>query len=291
MKISTNNYFLIKKKGEFESVRILKEAGFDYIDFSFDAYTWTELLDEENFTKKIQEVKKYANQMGITFNQAHAPFGSSVGNEEKDEKIFQAIVNSIKYASILGAEIIVVHPKQHLEYKYNVELLKQMNDEFYKRLIPYCEKYKVKVAVENMWRYQPISDRVIESTCARPEEFVDYVDSANSPWIVACLDVGHAALVDQDIAPFIKTLSAKRLKALHIHDVDYINDNHTLPGFGKINFEPVVKALKEIGYEGVFTLECSSFFNHFNRDYDIDFLPTAAKFMADRTKYLIETIK
>ena len=35
MRISTQNGFLLQKKGIFELIDILKNAGYDYIDFSF----------------------------------------------------------------------------------------------------------------------------------------------------------------------------------------------------------------------------------------------------------------
>ena len=48
-----------------------------------------------------------------------------------------------------------------------------------------------------------------------------------------------------------------RLKALHIHDNDKLHDSHQLPFTMNIDFEPIVKALKETNYDGYFTLEAS----------------------------------
>ena len=49
-----------------------------------------------------------------------------------------------------------------------------------------------------------------------------------------------------------------RVKTLHISDHDYLDEQHWLPGEGKINWKEVVSALKEIGYEGVFNYEVES---------------------------------
>ena len=57
----------------------------------------------------------------------------------------------------------------------------------------------------------------------------------------------------------IRYLGAKRLQSLHVHDVDYITDLHTLPYQGKVNWAEITKALKEIGYEGDFTYEADNF--------------------------------
>jgi hypothetical protein len=115
-----------------------------------------------------------------------------------------------------------VHPKQHLPYMENREALLQMNIEFYNRLIPYCEKYNIMVATENMWQQNRISRAVIDSTCSRAWEFNKYIDAIDSPWIVGCLDVGHVSLMSTSIPDFIRAMGKDRLQALHIHDTDMI---------------------------------------------------------------------
>ena len=60
---------------------------------------------------------------------------------------------------------------------------------------------------------------------------------------------------DTNAPEMVRALGYKRLKALHIHDIDGINDNHQIPFSLNINFDAVTKALKEIGYDGYYTLE------------------------------------
>lgn len=285
MKISSQTLYLSRVFGEEKCIEMLKRAGFDCIDFSF-TNDIDLLLDEKAYCQKIIKIKEHADSIGISFNQAHAPYPSSVGEKQKDDKIFNAIVNSIKYASMLNIKAIIVHPKKHLEYKSNKEILKDMNVEFYKSLIPYCEKYNVKVALENMWQLDKESQNIVHSTCASPKEFVEYLDKINSPWIVGCLDVGHAFLVDENPAQFIKTIGKEKLACLHIHDVCKNADRHILPGLESVDFNEIVKALKEIDYQGEFTLEADTFIFRFGKDYDIDFLQSVVNFMAERARYL-----
>jgi len=47
-----------------------------------------------------------------------------------------------------------------------------------------------------------------------------------------------------------------KLQALHIHDNDKILDLHHIPFSHSIDFPPILKALKDNGYSGDFTLEC-----------------------------------
>ena len=57
-----------------------------------------------------------------------------------------------------------------------------------------------------------------------------------------------------------------RLQALHIHDNDKWKDSHQLPFTMSIDFLPIVKALKEIGYAGYFTLEVDYYWPDFTAD-------------------------
>jgi sugar phosphate isomerase/epimerase len=78
--------------------------------------------------------------------------------------------------------------------------------------------------------------------------------------IVACLDVGHSSIAGREAQDCIRVLG-KRLGALHIHDNDYLDDTHTLPGLSEMNWEEITRALADIGYEGDFTLETDHFFD------------------------------
>ena len=180
-----------------ESIELLAQAGFDAIDFPFfgEEY-YNEETDREAFREYFRKLKALAGEKGLCFNQAHAPTPSSRRDAVKTEKIFQDIVRSMRNASYLGIDTIVVHPMQHLFYYAEgvPEQLFEMNMDFYRRLIPYCEEYGIRVAVENMWQ-EPGGRKISHSTCSRPEEFIRYVDELNSPWMVACLDIGHEFLV------------------------------------------------------------------------------------------------
>ncbi len=279
MKLSTTTDRLQEKFGIYKAIDILSDAGYDAIDFSqFDK----EIYSAEYGKEYYLEIRKYAEDKGLFFNQSHAPFGSSFEDEEKTKKRFEEIVMAIKRASYLGIKNIIVHPCQHLKYDVegNPEKLFEYNMEFYKKLIPYCEEFDIRVALENMWQY---TGMINHSTCSRPEEFVRYLDGLNNDCFVACLDIGHATLVREDIGDFVKKLGNKRLQCLHVHDVDGTNDSHTLPYFGSVNWEKVMKALADIDYKGDLTFEADSFMDN---KPDI-LLPDCAKLMAKTGKQLV----
>jgi len=288
MLLSTTTDVISLKYGYEKSIEMLAKAGYDAYDFS----QFNKPLGEddplfgENFREYTQSLRALADSLGIVCNQSHAPFPSSVGDNEKDEAIFKGIVRSMEIAAILGAKCIIVHPKQHLTYRTNADALKRINLEFYRSLIPYAEKFGINVAVENMWQRNPIGGHIVDSTCSRAEEFCEYIDMLDHPRIVACLDLGHVALVGEDHELIIKALGAKRLRALHVHDVDGNVDLHTLPFTSKMDYAKITKALHDIGYGGDLTFEADGFFARF----PVDMYQDVACFMQKTGRKLIEMI-
>ena len=154
----------------------------------------------------------------------------------------------------LGIETVVIHPIQDGPFKQKSEELLLRSVEFYKSLIPMAREYGVKMATENMWQRDE-NRKIIDDTCASPEQLCRCVDMVDSEWLVACLDIGHVVLCDREPADFIRALGPDRLKALHVHDNDKVSDQHVLPFTGKIDWLSTCSALGEIGYTGDFTFE------------------------------------
>lgn len=292
MKISTSTCSFEQFSNE-EMVNFVAEAGFDALDFSlgkkefYDAST-----DSDSFKESFITLRKMAEDKGLVFNQAHAmsPWPNVDQRSSVTKEAFDNMVRCIRNASYLGAKIIVIHPCQHLFYldEGAPEKLFEINVEFYKELIPYCEEYGIQVATENMFQAKNVDFMkshycVTPSACSDPAEFCRYVDAVDSPWITACLDLGHAEILSHDSAYFIRTLGGNRLKALHIQDVDGFYDLHTMPYFGgMIDWDKAMKALAEIGYEGDLTFEVPGYFDALPKEL----IPSAAKLLADTGKHL-----
>ncbi len=257
---------LLEFMTETEAIQFMAKAGFDAYDIPFNMLLTKpdHPFCQDNYREYALEVKKAAEEAGIFCNQAHAPQNNNFGKPETDETYVPMLIRSMEIASILGAKIIVVHPIQCLPYADNAELLMDMNIKMYKSLIPYCEKFNIKAACENMWQWNRFTRQCIHSTCSRAEEFRDYIDAVDSPWIVACLDVGHVVLVSEDLPRMIRVLG-HRIEALHIHDNNYKDDLHSFPYLFNIEFDKMTKALKEIGYKGDFTYETGDIYRKFPR--------------------------
>ena len=270
MRYSVDTEYIFPGRTPEEGIRLIAEAGFDAVDFSF---TWDPYVLETGHGESwYRQLRKVAEANGVSFNQAHAPFASSYLDPEKTAVRFREIVRAMRHAGILGVDTVIVHPMRHLRYADAgiPEQLFEMNMEFYGKLIPYCQEYGVRIALENMWQYEP-KGVINHSTCSTPAEMIRYHDTLNSPWVTCCLDLGHAALVE-DVPGFIRALGPERLQALHVHDVDGVHDNHMPPFTGVGKWDQVGEALKEIGYRGVFTFETSYWFKKLPLDLHGDAL-------------------
>ena len=268
MLLSANMIRIYDTFGIKETFDVLAKAGFEGIDFNNDVDEYSSDKHDEHF---YRDLTKYAASKGITICQAHAPFPSSYNDEEKTEKRFKEIVQSMKNAAYLGAPMIVVHPCTHLDFSVdgNPELLFEYNLNFYRRLIPYAEEFGIKIAIEN------ISRNSITST---PERLNRLYDTLNNPVFTVCFDVGHCMFQNVDPGEAIRKIGARLVDGCtHVHDNFGDSDTHTLPYYGKVDWEEVMKALAEIGYRGELNYEASNFIKDVPTDLYVDGLIYMAK--------------
>lgn len=267
------NVFGIEKGND-----LILDAGFPAIDVSF--FSGYDYIFKSDYKKRISEIRKRVNDRGGVFNQAHAPFGG--GYTYYSTETFKVLPRVLEACGLFGVRNVVVHPLQKGRYYGNEKYLFEINMEFYGKLAKYAKDSGVKIAIENMWQTHPVTGRICDDVCADPEELALYYDTlGDSEAFTVCLDIGHVALCGREPEDAIRILGNKRLGALHVHDVDYLEDCHTLPGTRKINFEKVCLALAEIDYKGDFTLEADSFL----LGYPDDFKITALNFMGQTAKY------
>ncbi|MBE6635217.1 MAG: sugar phosphate isomerase/epimerase [Ruminococcaceae bacterium] len=283
MLFSTQTEFLAPRYGLEAAVDMLIEAGYPAIDISMFK------TDMPPFTDDYREVAarllEKANAKGVKFIQAHAPFGG--GYKRYTEELIPLLPRAFEFCGLLGIENIVVHPIQNGRYYGREKELFDMNVEFYRSLAPLAKKHGVKIAIENMWQWHPVNrTQIIDDICAPPEELAAMYDTLADPEaFTVCLDIGHVALCGREPEAAIRTIGS-RIGCLHVHDVNYREDLHTLPGVSKINWDNVCRALAEIGYSGSINLEADAFY--------YGFLPEQHKivtrFMADTTRILAEKV-
>ena len=287
MKISTEINSIAKKVGMEKAVELCAKAGFDAWDFSMfdmckiDWKTKLPIQDENplngtgylNFARKLKTI---GLDNGIVCNQSHAPFPVAV------PAVRSYLKRAIECTAEAGGEICIIHPDNDKTAEQNAEM--------YAELLPFAKSCGVKIATENMWNWDRAKDKSSFAACATGEDFKKHIDIINDDFFVACLDLGHAELRGSgDGAVNMIRALGYRLQALHIHDNDHWHDHHQIPFSMNIDFGAIVKTLKEINYQGYFTLEADAFLRDYNTDNIFDGvlkLKESAKKLADMYEQL-----
>ena len=290
MLYSTETSTVVKRFGIKEGVRILAEAGYPRLDLTFSDYT--DEIRSGEWKAIAEEYREAAELYGIKYNQGHAPFGGGALPDGRSRYVVEKAAlmpETLRFASLAGAEMVIIHPLNFMEMGFigNEEYHFEKNMEFFSALTPIARELGLKIGIENLWHTSPLSGNTYGVTCADPKEHIRYVTSLNAPDVfVACLDVGHSALVDRKPEAVIRQLGSEVLGALHIHDVDYKTDLHTLPFQGKLDYDEICRALGEIDYKGVFTFEADYFLKRVPDELILD----GVKFMAAVGKYLSDRV-
>lgn len=262
MRISTEIGSAAKRIGEERAIQYVAEAGFDCWDFTMVrmcAYDWDlqRIMPTDtpfagsDYLAFARHLKQVGLDMGITCNQAHAPFPSMA------KGMFPYLERAIECTAEAGGKICVIHPDNNRSPEENAEM--------YHRLLPFAKSCGVKIATENMWNWDQEKDISAPAACSTSESFLAHLQATGDEYLVACLDIGHAEMQGSGsgAANMIRSLGA-HLQALHIHDNDRIHDSHQPPFTMAIDFEEIKKALNEIRYQGDYTLEADAYLSRYS---------------------------
>jgi len=245
-----------------ETATMVNQSGFTGTDFGlFEMKDIQSRWYEPDWQDKANQLLKTFASAGTPIVQTHAPF-SFPDIKTVDtylEQVKPLVIHSIEVSAALGAGYVIVHPIHCIPYKTNVEELFRINMDYYRDLIPVAKSNGIRIAMENMFQRDKLRGRrIIHSTCSSIAEFCRYLDTLDSEYVVGCLDIGHTVLPMDNPEPweFIRQLGPERIKTLHVHDNDLLDDRHLIPFSGQIDWYEVTKALGQINYSGDFVLEC-----------------------------------
>lgn len=288
MKISSDTMTLRKRFGNEQAIHILADAGFTCIDITLD-----DLVEESSswnkadYLQQAAHLRSVADQRGVRFNQAHAPFMFNWADFDSGWRdAVDLVIRSFDIAKILGVDTVIVHPIHHFVYADNQEKVWDLNLRYFRTLLPHAKKRHIRMTLENMFQFDQ-SGCPTEDALSSGEKYIKAMEVLNDTNIVACVDVGHVAMLGRNPGELIRQLGHDRVKALHIHDNDAVWDRHTLPYLGKIDWDDVCRALAEIDYDGVFTFETMMFLAAF----EDDFIPTAVRWLYEMGKYLTNKVE
>ena len=241
------------------------EAGVRSLDFQDFMQIKSKLykMNEEDFVNYLINLKNEANKHHLIFNQLHSVWDPNYIHDHPDEDYGFYYERSLRGASLLGCKYVVMHTisKNDIfiwDSKLNNKQLFDINFEFFKGLIPIAKKYKVKIAIENL----PFLNG---ENFFSPSETLRLVNTLNSEHIVMCLDTGHFNVFNEDIYDFL--INGKdKVKCFHIHDNYGTSDTHNLIYDGTFDWNKFAKAIKDIEFDGVLSLETYAHKEKHNND-------------------------
>lgn len=271
MKLATTTYDFARYCDSYkEAIKLIHEAGFRYIDLSLDTIRdWDNgILIGDDWKKGVQEIKDAMDEYGMQFAQAHACSRSNYyfpPNTPKEE-IKQNRTRSIEVCGELGIKNMVLHGQLSRELSTTLERAFELNRKHLLEELPLCEEYGVNILVENGPKKHYLETFYTDEKIENPKylegwydakilkDFIKYMDH---PLIHACWDTGHANMNGYQYDE-IKTLGDD-LYGLHVHDNYDENDSHSMPYFGTLSLDDLMKALIDVNYKGFFTFEaCNS---------------------------------
>lgn len=249
----------------FDSIKTVKDAGFDGVDFPLSTYsrqTDSALAKDAWWREWVTAVRTYLFELSLPVMQAHAPWEQSIPKDFSYEPPYPIYYRAMEACAMLDCRKLVFHP---LLYPYRVAEPAQFrqidgyNRRWFRELLPTAARLGITVEIENMFDYyhvqQPCDPAYPYTT---PAHMLALAESLG-PEIRLCLDTGHANIAGQDVPGMIRAYGEK-LDCLHLNDnygrsSGLQEDLHLLPGEGTLPWREIFHALREIGYAGTYNLE------------------------------------
>ncbi len=276
LKIGVQTKGIIEAQTVMQGFAMIKRAGFDCVDVDLDLFLTDNEVDgterqrffeqsKEELEIRLRPYKTAMEMYGIVPSHIHVHDSGSIHETEKQKRFREDVIipESLAIAGLLQIPYVVVPPVK-VQYLLRREEEVQQNTRYFQSLIPWAKENQVMICLKNL--YEDVGGRIVEGACADPAEVVSYLEELNEyageECFGFCLDIGHVNLVGRDMYDTIKALG-KYIKVIHLHDNDAKGDLHQMPftfrdidrhGFG-VNWERVIKGLREISYDGVLNFD------------------------------------
>ncbi len=242
MEYGINADFFEPRIGLENAVRFIAKAGFTKLD-----YTPSQMAGWKN---RLPEVERLFKEHGLTVHQTHAPF-NRYGKYSNDHKFY--LDQCAEATERLGAQFMVVHGDEFdfENLTYCAEAALAYNHALF---LPYVERAArngYKVAFETVFE-----DWDRPRFSAKAEDLLALIRSFESESAVCCWDFGHANVAFKKQAPMYARTFGSLIQCTHFHD-NTGRDSHQIPLTGTIDWNANVEVFREIGYDGVISVEYS----------------------------------
>ena len=256
MKIGVSSYSFskhIKATGcdLFEVCRLAKEIGFDAIEFT--------KIETEDPIATAKELRAYCQSIGLEI--ASHTIGADFLNGDEAE-ILSTLYQFVDIAEALGASLM----RHDVCYKLPEEMTWQEAAEKMapriRKVTEYAKAKGIRTCSENHGYIFQDSERV--------EHLINLVNDSNYGWL---LDVGNFLCADEyplegvrralpyAIHVHVKDFLYRKTDELYLEPEGFFNTRNgnllrgTVLGHGDVPVAACIKLLREVGYDGVFSLE------------------------------------
>ena len=232
--------------------RMAKRFGYDGIELSFDE---SGPISPQSAETELMEIRKAEESHGLSLYSLASGLYWSISLTAEDpaerERAEQLVRKQLDAAAALGCDTILILPGMvsglgAADPVVPYEIVYERAQAALLRLAEYAEKKRVTIGIENVWNKFLLS----------PMEMRDFIDRIGSQRVAAYFDVGN---VVRDGYPeqWIRILGHRIAK---VHFKDYKRAIGTISGFvellaGDVDFAAVMRALREVGYDGWVTAE------------------------------------
>ena len=243
----------------------VKAAGYDSFDFPFSVYSvgFQAPMVQQDWRSFLRSVKELCRQLDLPVSQGHAPWLQDIPSDFRYVSPDELYHRCIEAAAYLGCKHLIFHPVRLRERIDSLSLKERIHDwnvRWFHELVRTAENYDVYINLENTFDshfVQKAGDPSYPYTTG--EDMLRLLRDIGSDRIRLCLDTGHANNSHRDIPAMIYSMKGE-LATLHLNDnfglkEGSFSDIHLFPGKGQISWAPIMKALQDISYKGIYNIE------------------------------------
>ncbi len=253
MKIGLNMWTVIgfEYKGVPTIEEVLKyaaEVGYDGVEFCYDdGLLHPAKIDKDTRKKYLELIKSLGKEFSSVATGVFWKYNMGSPDESLRKKGIEFVKLGLELARDLEAKVLLVVPAvAHPDIPY--EKMYEIAQSSLKECAKYAEDLGVIIGVENVWNkflYSPL-------------EYKRFIEEIGSEYVKAYLDVGNILNLGYP-EHWITLLGAKLIACVHVKDFDINVGNITgfrHVGRGSMNWEKILKLLKDVGYDYYLVVEC-----------------------------------
>jgi hexulose-6-phosphate isomerase len=211
----------------------LKDLGFDGIEGSAPG------LQVEPMKQACQKIDLPMH--GVVYNK-HWKVRLSDPDPKVREESRKGLAQAMKDSKGVGGTSVLLVPGRVKGEKETHKQVWSRSIEQIRKLIPLAKELQVHILIETVWN----------GFCYKPEEFRDYIDAIDSPWVKAYYDIGNM----QKFAPSHEWIRILGKRTLKLDVKDWGSKNGFCPlGQGDVDWKKVRNELEKIEFTGWATRE------------------------------------